>query len=314
MEKRKLGNSGLEVTVIGFGAWGIGGAPFWNSEGDQESVKAVKTAFDKGINFFDTAPVYGFGRSERLIAKALKGNRDKVILATKLGLRWDKESLSSIRRDSSARSIRFEIGESLKRLETDYIDLYQVHWPDPVVPFQETMEELMKLKEEKKILRIGLSNFSKLQMEEALKYGEVASLQSKYNFLERDIEKEDIPFCLEKNIGIIPYSPLASGLLTGKYDKSAKFKDWRGKGMMGNFSGEVFERNLEIVEGLKEIASRYGKKAHHLAINWLLNQKGITTAIVGVKNAGQVPDNLQSVGWNISTDDMNMMMDLWKKK
>lgn len=314
MEKRKLGNSNLEVSVIGFGAWGIGGAPFWNSEGDSASVKAIKTAFGQGINFFDTAPVYGFGRSERLMAKALKGKRDKVVLATKLGLRWDKESLSSLRKDSSAKSIRFEIEESLKRLATDYIDLYQVHWPDPQTPLQETMEELMRLREEKKILHIGLSNFSKARMEEAMRYGEVVSLQSKYNFLERDLEKEDVPFCLEKNIGIIPYSPLASGLLTGKYDKSTKFRDWRGKGVMGNFSGEIFERNMEIVEGLKEIASRYEKKVHHLAINWLLNQKGITTAIIGVKNADQVSDNLQSLGWEIYGDDIKKMRELWKKK
>ncbi len=310
MEKRKIGNSNLEVTVMGFGAWGIGGHPFWDSEGDIESTKAINKAFDCGINFFDTAPVYGFGRSERLLAKALKGKRDKVVLATKLGLRWDKEALGSIRRDSSAKSIRFEIEESLKRLETDYIDLYQVHWPDTKTPFEETINELIKLKEEGKILCIGLSNFSKEQIEESLKVGEIVSLQSKYNLLERELEEGEIPLCEEKEIGLIPYSPLASGVLTGKYDKKTKFKDWRGKGMLGHFSGEIYERHIDIVEKLKIIASDYGKKVHHLAINWLLAQKRVDTAIIGVKNAANIDDNLQALGWKISEEDMEKINNL----
>ncbi len=310
MEKRKLGNSDLEVTIIGYGAWGIGGKPFWSTAGDNESIKSIRKAFDSGINFFDTAPVYGFGHSERLIAKALKGKRDQIILATKLGLRWKKETLGSLRRDSSVESIRFEIEESLKNLETDCIDLYQVHWPDLETPFAETMEELMKLKESGKIRHIGLSNFSKKEMEECLKHGEVVSLQSKYNMLERDLAKEEIPFCVEQKLGIIPYSPLASGILTGKYDKTTKFKDWRSKGMLGHFSGEIFEGYIDIVEELKKIASKYGKKVHHLAINWLLAQEGISTAIIGVKTAAQVEENLQCIGWEISDEDMDRIAKL----
>ncbi len=310
MEKRKLGASDLKVSVIGFGAWGIGGHPFWTNEGDNKSVSAVQKAFDLGINFFDTAPVYGFGRSERLIAKALNKKRDKVILSTKCGLRWEKESAGSIRKDSSANSIRFEIEESLKRLKTDFIDLYQLHWPDPNTSFRETMEELLKLKEEKKILTIGLSNFSKSQMEECLKYGEFISLQSMYNMLERDLEKDEIPFCKEKGIGIIPYSPLASGVLTGKYDKQTKFRDWRGKGILGHFSGEIYESHIDKVEKLKSFASNYGKKVYHLAINWLLAQEGISTAIVGAKKAVQVQDNQQATGWEISEEDMKNINEL----
>lgn len=304
MEKRKLGKSNLNVSVIGFGAWGIGGYPFWSSEGDNKSIRAIQKAYDFGVNFFDTAPVYGFGRSERLIAKALKNKRDKVIFATKCGLRWDRETVGSIRKDSSAGSLRFEVEESLKRLETDCIDLYQVHWPDTTTPFQETMEELLLLKKEGKILEIGLSNFTKEQIEECLKYGECISLQSMYNMLERDLEKEDIPFCIKKGIGIIPYSPLASGVLTGKYDKTTTFKDWRGKGFIGHFSGKTYEEHIDKVENLKKIASKYGKKVHHLAINWLIAQKGVTLAIIGVKNAEQVEDNLQSIDWKISEEDM----------
>lgn len=310
MEKRKLGKSNLEVTVIGFGAWGIGGNPFWFPESDAESVRALQKAFNCGISFFDTAPVYGFGHSERLIARALKNERDKIILATKCGLRWGKESVSSIRKDSSPKSIRFEIEESLKRLETDFIDLYQIHWPDTATPFQETMEELLKLKKEGKILHIGLSNFSNAQMKECLKYGEFISLQSMYNMLERDLEKDEIPFCIENSLGLIPYSPLASGVLTGKYDKTTKFKDWRGKGFLGHFSGEIYERHIDKVEELKKIASIYGKKVHHLAINWLIAQQGVSTAIVGMKKTIQVEDNLQSIGWKISEEDMRKIGEL----
>jgi len=299
MKKRKIGDSELEVTVMGFGGWGIGGPPFWQNAGDAESVRAVQTAFDLGINFFDTAPVYGFGRSERLIAKALRGKRDRVILATKAGLRWDREALSAIRKDASAASIRFEIGESLRRLETDYIDLYQVHWPDTQTPFQETMETLMQLKGEGKIRYIGLSNFSTDQMEECRKHGEVVSLQSKYNLLEREMEAREIPFCLKNKIGVIPYSPLASGLLTGKYGKDSRFKDWRGKGLLGHFSGEIYERHIDLVEEVRKIASRSGKKAHHAAINWLLGRKGVCTAIIGVKKAAQVRENVRALEWTM---------------
>lgn len=297
MEKRKLGN--LEVTALGFGSWGIGGAPFWTTEGDAESLRAVKRAYACGINFFDTAPVYGFGRAERLLAKALKGKRDRVILATKGGLRWTKESLNFIRKDSSAESIRWEIEQSLKRLETDTIDLYQVHWPDPLTPLEETMAALMQLKEEGKIRHIGLSNFSRKQIEECLKYGEVVSLQSKYNLLERDLERDEIPFCIEKNMAILPYSPLASGILTGKYGRDAKFKDWRGKGHGRHFSGEIYENHIRKVEKFKALAAQCGKKTHHLALAWLLRQPGVASIPVGVNNSAQVEDNLQAVGWEI---------------
>jgi len=304
LEKRKLGKSDLEVSIIGFGAWGIGGAPFWFTEGDAVSIRAIQKAFDGGINFFDTAPVYGFGHSERLFAKAFKKKRDKVIIATKCGLRWKKESASSIYKDCSSKSIRYEIEESLRRLETDYIDLYQVHWPDISTPFQETMRELLLLQKEGKVLNIGLSNFTKAQMEEGLKHGEFISLQSLYNMLERDLEKEEIPFCIDKKIGILTYSPLASGILTGKYNKSVTFKDWRGKGIIGHFSGKIFEQHIDKVENLKNIATKYGKKVHQLAINWLLARKGITSAIVGAKNPSQVEENIQSLGWNILEEDM----------
>ena len=301
MEYRKLG--GLEVSVIGYGAWGIGGAPFWNNEGDQKSLESIKSSFDQGINFFDTAPVYGFGHSEKLIGKALKSVRDKVILATKCGLRWDKESLGSLRKDASRKSILEEIDQSLKRLGTDWIDLYQVHWPDVETSQQETMETLLEIQEQGKIRFIGVSNYSAGQIKECLQYAKVVSLQPEFSLLAREIEKETIPLCIENNIGIVAYSPLASGVLTGKYDKDTKFTDWRSKGIIGTFTGDGFVENIKKVDQLKAIALEEGKTCGQVAINWVLRQPGLATALVGVKNSEQMGENLKATGWQPSKEN-----------
>ena len=301
MEYRKLG--GLEVSVIGYGAWGIGGAPFWNNEGDQKSLESIKSSFDQGINFFDTAPVYGFGHSEKLIGKALKSVRDKVILATKCGLRWDKESLGSLRKDASRKSILEEIDQSLKRLGTDWIDLYQVHWPDVETSQQETMETLLEIQEQGKIRFIGVSNYSAEQIKECLQYAKVVSLQPEFSLLAREIEKETIPLCIENNIGIVAYSPLASGVLTGKYDKDTKFTDWRSKGIIGTFTGDGFVENIKKVDQLKAIALEEGKTCGQVAINWVLRQPGLATALVGVKNSEQMGENLKATGWQPSKEN-----------
>jgi aryl-alcohol dehydrogenase-like predicted oxidoreductase len=301
MDYRKLGE--LEVSVIGYGAWGIGGAPFWRTEGDKKSIASIKKSFDLGINFFDTAPVYGFGHSEELIGKALKPVRDKVILATKCGLRWDKESLSSLRKDASRKSILEEVDLSLKRLDTDRIDLYQVHWPDVETTQQETMETLLEIQEQGKIRCIGVSNYSAAQIKECIKYGKIVSLQPEYSLLAREIEKEAVPLCVENGIGIVAYSPLSSGVLTGKYDKDTKFKDWRSKGIIGTFTGEGFVENISKVDQLKEIASEEGKTCGQIAINWVLRQPGLATALVGVKNSAQVEENLKAIGWQPSIEN-----------
>jgi len=301
MDYRKLGE--LEVSVIGYGAWGIGGAPFWRTEGDKKSIASIKKSFDLGINFFDTAPVYGFGHSEELIGKALKPVRDKVILATKCGLRWDKESLSSLRKDASRKSILEEVDLSLKRLDTDRIDLYQVHWPDVETTQQETMETLLEIQGQGKIRCIGVSNYSAAQIKECIKYGKIVSLQPEYSLLAREIEKEAVPLCVENGIGIVAYSPLSSGVLTGKYDKDTKFKDWRSKGIIGTFTGEGFVENISKVDQLKEIASEEGKTCGQIAINWVLRQPGLATALVGVKNSAQVEENLKAIGWQPSIEN-----------
>jgi len=301
MEYRKFGD--LEVSVIGYGAWGIGGAPFWKNEGDKKSIDSIKASFDQGINIFDTAPVYGFGHSEELIGEALKPVREKVILATKCGLRWDKESLSALRKDASRKSILEEIDQSLKRLGTDWIDLYQVHWPDMETSHQETMETLLEIQEQGKIRSIGVSNYSAAQIKECSQYAKIISLQPEYSLLAREIEKETVPLCIENDIGIIAYSPLSSGVLTGKYDKNTKFKDWRGKGIIGTFTGEGYTENISKVDLLKVIALEEGKTCGQMAINWVLRQPGLTTALVGVKNPVQMEENLKSIGWQPSKEN-----------
>jgi len=301
MEYRKLGD--LEVSVIGYGAWGIGGAPFWKNEGDKKSIDSIKASFDQGINIFDTAPVYGFGHSEKLIGEALKPVRENVILATKCGLRWDKESLSALRKDASRKSILEEIDQSLKRLGTDWIDLYQVHWPDVETSHQETMETLLEIQEQGKIRSIGVSNYSAVQIKECSQYAKIISLQPEYSLLAREIEKETVPLCIENDIGIIAYSPLSSGVLTGKYDKNTKFKDWRGKGIIGTFAGEGYTKNISKVDLLKVIALKEGKTCGQMAINWVLRQPSLATALVGVKNPVQMEENLKSIGWQPSKEN-----------
>ncbi|MHC4268169.1 MAG: aldo/keto reductase [Planctomycetota bacterium] len=310
MKYRQLGNSDLSVSIIGYGAWGIGGEPFWETEGEENSIRSIEKAIDVGINFIDTAPVYGFGYSEELLGKALESKRKDVIIATKCGLRWKKKDLKSIEKIATKESILEEVELSLKRLRIDYIDLYQVHWPDESTPIEETMEALLDIQKTGKIRYIGVSNYSVDQMKESLKYGQVISLQSMYSLLERAIEKEELPFCIENNIGAICYSPLASGVLTGKYDENTKFEDWRGQNIIGHFTGDVFLSHIRKVKEISKIARKLGKTTAQLAVNWLLHQRGVTTAIVGVKNPDQVEQNIGAIGWDIPVDELEQISDI----
>ncbi|KKL89947.1 hypothetical protein LCGC14_1909590 [marine sediment metagenome] len=314
MEYRILGNSDLNPSIIGYGAWGIGGAPFWKTEGEEKSIRSIEKAFDLGINFYDTAPVYGFGYSERLLGKALHSKRKEIMIATKCGLRWEEEEIEAIEKKSTRESIFEEIDLSLKRLRTDYIDLYQVHWPDENTPIEETMDALLKIQKAGKVRYIGVSNYSVDQMKESLKYGQIVSLQPMYNMLERDIEKEILPFCIEGNIGVICYSSLASGVLTGKYDENTRFEDWRGQEIIGHFTGDVFKSHVRKVKEITKIAQKLGKTTAQLAINWLLHQKGVTTALVGVKNPEQTEQNVGAVGWEIPDDDLENISDILEER
>ncbi|KAA3605637.1 MAG: aldo/keto reductase [Candidatus Scalindua sp. AMX11] len=314
MEYRVLGKSDLSVSIIGYGAWGIGGAPFWTTEGEENSANSILKALSVGINFFDTAPVYGFGYSEELLGKTLRKKREDVIIATKCGLRWEREDLSSLRKEATQKSILFEIDASLKRLQTDYVDLYQVHWPDESTPISETMEALLKIQKAGKARYIGVSNYTVEMMKESLTYGQIVSLQPMYSMLERDIEQTILPYCREVDIGIICYSPLASGVLTGKYDENTKFKDWRGKDIIGHFTDDVYLSHVRKVKEIAKIAKKLGKTTAQLAINWLIHQSGVTTALVGVKNPGQVEQNSGAVGWKIPDEDLNTIINILEER
>jgi aryl-alcohol dehydrogenase-like predicted oxidoreductase len=287
---RKLGKNGPSLSVIGFGAWAIGGSwqYGWGSQDDELSEKSVHTALDAGINFFDTAAVYGLGHSEEIIGKALKQRRGDVVLATKCGMVWDEQGLTS--KNGTYGSVLREAEASLRRLGTDYIDLYQLHWPDTdaKAPAEETMRAMEKLVQDGKVRYVGVSNYDVPLLKESLSVRHVDSLQPPYSILRREVEQSTLPFCLENGIGVVAYSPLASGLLSGYYTEQTTFEegDWRGKS--GMHTGEGLRHNVQKVEKLKKIAERLDITVAQLAIAYVLANPAITSAIVGVRK----PDHI----------------------
>jgi aryl-alcohol dehydrogenase-like predicted oxidoreductase len=294
LNKKKLGNSDLEITNIGFGAWAIGGAGWdfgWGHQEDKESVDAIIRALGLGVNWIDTAAIYGLGHSEEIVAKALalwKGK--KPYLFTKCSMVWDNEK--NITLSHNPGSIRKECESSLKRLNVDCIDLYQIHWPpknndDKIEPAWEMMA---KLKEEGKVKWIGVSNFNVPQLKRAMKIAPVTSLQPPYNLINRNIEPEILPFCKENNIGVIVYSPMSSGLLSGSFSKERAANlsddDWRSRS--ANFLEPKLFENLELAEKLKSIGKKINRNAGEIAIAWVLKNPAVTAAIVGARNPGQV--------------------------
>ncbi|SEM93089.1 aldo/keto reductase [Paenibacillus sp. OV219] len=298
MKYRKLGKNGPEISVIGFGSWAIGGggwASAWGNQDDDLSVESVRVALDNGINFYDTAAVYGLGHSEEVIGKALKGDRDKVVLATKCGLVWDENK--SISKNGTYDSILREAEASLRRLGTDYIDLYQLHWPDTDTnaPAEETMRAMDKLVQDGKVRYVGVSNYNVPLLEASLSVRHVDSLQPPYSILRPAIEKEILPFCLEKGIGVVAYSPLTSGLLSGNYTYDTRFSDddWRSRNVA--HTGEGLRKNVDRVEKLKIIASRYGITLPQLAIAYDLAHPALTSALIGVRKPSHILSVLSAV-------------------
>lgn len=312
MEYRKLGNTDLNLSVIGFGCWAMGGG--WGQTDDRESIAAVRRALDLGVNFFDTADIYGFGHSEEVLAEALGSRRKDVIVATKGGLAWDEHGC--LFRSSGRHHIMNAVESSLRRLKTDYIDLYQIHWPDSHTPFETTMRVLDDLIKSGKVRYVGVSNFTVRQMKECMKIRPIHSLQPPYNMLMRDIEKDLLPFCKKNGIGVVAYGPLAYGLLTGKFTEDTEFPktDWRSGSLFPDpgdwqrhidlFHGRQFRRNLKIVEKLKKIADKHGKTVGQLAIAWVLSNPSVTSAIVGAKRPSQIEENVGGAGWQISKEEL----------
>jgi aryl-alcohol dehydrogenase-like predicted oxidoreductase len=304
MNTRQLGTNGPHLTEIGFGAWAIGGAweYGWGKVDDTTSISAIHKALDLGINWIDTAAVYGLGHSEEIVGKAVQEKRDKVFIATKCSQVWDDNG--KVRTHLGPASMRKEIAASLRRLQTDYIDLYQIHWPDWATPVEDSWNEMAKFKAEGKVRYIGVSNFSVDLLERCEKITHVQSLQPIYNMLERQIEPGIIPLCKAHGIGIVAYSPMQSGLLTGSFDmKKLPPDDWRIV-HSEKFRKPKYSRGLALVEQLRPLAAKYGKTVGQLAINWVLRNGVVTSAIVGAKTAAQVENNVLAVGWEISDEDM----------
>jgi aryl-alcohol dehydrogenase-like predicted oxidoreductase len=291
MEKRRLGNSDLHITTLGIGAWAIGGGGWNGSMGPQnedDSIPAVHAALDHGLNWIDTAALYGLGHSEEIVARALKGRTPRPYVFTKCERVWD--SNGRIGASLKAESVRRECEDSLRRLETDVIDLYQIHWPDPDKDIEEGWTELARLQKEGKVRYIGVSNFNVSQMQRAQAIAPITSLQPPYSIVTRAVESEILPFAVQNNIGVIVYSPMSAGLLTGAMtrERVANFaaEDWRRN--LPNFQEPLLSRNLKLVERLRDIGNRHERTPGEVAIAWTLNNPAVTGAIVGFRSARQV--------------------------
>lgn len=310
MQTRRLGNSDLQITTLGIGAWAMGGAGWafaWSQQDDNESIAAIHAALDAGMNWIDTAAVYGLGHSEEVVAKALAGrsfSQGRPYVFTKCARIWDENR--QIGKSLKADSVRRECEASLRRLNVDVIDLYQIHWPEPDEQVEEGWATLAKLKEEGKVRWIGVSNFNAEQLCRAQKIAPITSLQPPYSLIRREVEAEVLPFCAVHNVGVIAYSPMGSGLLTGTMTRdrveNLPQDDWRRRSPQ--FQEPLLARNLKIAGKLKEIAARYNRSAGEAALAWVLHNPAVTGAIVGVRNAEQVAGIIGGMEFRLSEDEV----------
>lgn len=314
METRQLGNTPLKLTEIGFGAWAIGGGDWafgWGSQDDADSIRAIHKALDLGVNWIDTAAVYGLGHSERIVARAIEGKRNDIILATKCSLVWDDSG--AINSSLLAQSVRDECEASLKRLNTNVIDIYQIHWPNDDENIEEGWEEIGRLIDEGKVRFGGVSNFRTKHMVRAQAINNIASLQPPYSMLRRAIEKSEMKYCRTNEIGIVAYSPMQSGLLTGKFDRSRlNDNDWRAKA--GEFNEPNLSINLAFAKSLAPIAAKYDKTIAQLALAWVLRKQDITSAIVGARRPSQVEEIVGGTGWKIEMEDLDLIEELLERR
>jgi len=317
MEYRKLGNSNLDVSVITFGAWAAGGW-MWGGTERSEAVKAIRAGYDLGVTSIDTAPIYGQGTSEDITGEAIKGlPREKVQILTKYGMRWDlakgkfdfKSADNSgkpidIYRYAGRESIIEECENSLRRLGTDYIDLYQIHWPDLTTPIQETMETVAELIKQGKVLYAGVCNYNVEQLEEARKYVNIVSNQVPYSMVKRDIEKDVVPYCLKNNISILAYSPIQRGLLSGKMKPGHQFAPGDHRANSYFFSNGNIERTSAFLNKIRPLADKKGVTLAELVLRWTLEQPGITIALAGARNETQSVENARAGVINLSPEEV----------
>ena len=311
MKYGQLGRTSLTVSRICLGSWQFGGD--WGGFETREAQAAIRHALELGVTFFDTAQAYGFGMSEQVLGVALRpelrNRRDKVILATKGGLRMEGGKLL---RDASARWLRQGVEQSLRNLGVDYVDLYQLHWPDPRTPFEETAEAMGQFVTEGKVRYVGVSNFDVDQMREFEKTRKIDTLQPPYHLFRRDIEQEILPYCREHGIGALVYGPLAHGLLGGRYTPQTKFAsdDWRSKSPA--FRGELFEQNLRVVARLRSLAERHGITVPQLAIAWVLANPAVDVAIVGARRPQQLTQTAPAADVELSEETLQEIARIMK--
>jgi len=299
MEYRRFKNSELETSVIGLGGWPMGRGQYGSFD-ENEVIKTVHKALDLGVTLFDTAQGYGWGAGEEIMGRALSGKRHDCIIVTKSGVYRDPNNPRKLERDSSKEFLNKMLEGSLRRLQTDYIDLFLIHHPDTSRPFSEPMEVFGKWKEEGKIRYGGVSNFSVAQMEEALETFPIICNQVGYNLFNRQPEEEIFPFCREHGLGIMTYGTLSAGLLTGTITADTKFEG--NDGRRNVFKGEHFIRNLEIVERLKKIAASQDKSIAQLAVTWVLSNPTVTVALTGVKKPSHIAENVVADDWKLTDE------------
>ena len=312
MQKKRLGNSDLDLTPIGVGAWAIGGGGWafgWGPQDDAQSIAAIHAALDGGVNWIDTAAVYGLGHSEEVVARALEGRSNRPYVFTKCERTWNEQG--EIRPVLKADSVRRECEASLRRLRVDTIDLYQIHWPEPDEDVEEGWSTLAKLKEEGKVRWIGVSNFKTPQLERCEAIAPVTSLQPPYSAISPEVETEILPYCLQRHIGVIVYSPMKSGLLTGKMTReriaNLPADDFRKKAI--NFQEPLLSRNLALAEVLVKIGARHGRSAGEVAIAWALRHPAVTGAIVGMRSPAQAKEALGAMEFRLSKEEISEIVE-----
>src|SRR5690606_2227768 len=316
--KRKLGTTDVEVTPITMGAWAIGGF-MWGGNDEKDSIEAIQAYIDNGVTSIDTAPIYGFGYSEELVGKAIKKyDRSRVQILTKFGMVWDMEkgdyafdgtdnqgNLKKVYRYGGYERALRDVEQSLNRLQTDYIDLIQLHWPDSTTPIEETMRAMEKMLQDGKVRAIGVCNYNAAQLKEAEQTVKLASNQVPYSMLKRDIEKEVVPYCLENNLSVIAYSPMERGLLTGKYATMQTLAE--GDHRNHYFKRFDFAAVKRLTDNLADLAAKYNATTAQLVLAWTFHQPAVAAALAGARNAKQAEENAKAMSISITEDDLKLI-------
>ena len=302
MKYKYIPNSDLKVSVICLGTWVFGGDA-WSGANESDCLNAIEAAADLGVNFIDTAPIYGNGQSEEIIGKIIGQKRDQWVIATKCG---PKKHGDKIINDLSAKSIALQLDDSLRRLNIDTIDLYQCHWPDDNTPIEETLEYLIKAKQQGKIKYIGVSNFDVDLLQKALDTTNIVTLQSHYSLLEKTLEEKVIPYCESNQIGVLAYGPLGGGILTGKYKKPTQFQGTDARHYLYKYYSEHFDEVQKLIERLSQI----NKPLNQIALNWVRQKEVVVSALVGCRNADQVAANAGAIDWELSAEEIVLIDDI----